>query len=342
MRAAVLSHFGGPEVIRVVDNLPLPRCQPHEVLVRVAAAAVNPLDCRIRGGYGRALFEPLLPMVLGRDVSGEVVAAGSGARAFPVGTHVFGALSPVAVNGTHAEYVAVPEAHVAKKPNCLTHEEASAIPFAALTAWRALFATGELKEGERVLIMGGGSAVGTAAAQLALAKGCHVAATCGPRSRARLASLGVDQVADYTASGRDGSVGAVARSEGWAPFDVALDTVGSRKSERGAMGLLRKGVGRYVTLHGQLAGLMGEQGIVAGRVLYSRMRLLCSQRSTRLSTRLHVRDVTVCPQGMHHSAFMADSCIWQPKKYMCQMCTIFYLHPPAYSTRPLTVLQYVL
>lgn len=263
MRAAVLSHFGGPEVIRVMDNLPLPRCSPHEVLVKVRAAAVNPLDCRIREGYGRAVYQPMLPLVLGRDVSGEVVAAGSSARAFPLGTAVFGALSPVAPSGTHAEYVAVAEAHLSKKPSCLTHEEASAIPFAALTAWRALFASGELRPGERVLIMGGGSSVGTAAAQLALAKGCQVAATCGPRSRARLASLGVTQLADYTA-GKAGAVGRVARDEGWAPFDVALDTVGTGQSERGAIGLLRKGTGRYVTLHGQLAELVGERGVLAG------------------------------------------------------------------------------
>ena len=113
--------------------------------------------------------------------------------------------------------------------------------------------------------MGGGSSVGTAAAQLALARGCQVAATCGPRSRARLGSLGVTQLADYTA-GAEGAVGAVARREGWAPFDVALDTVGTRASERGAVGLLRKGLGRYVTLHGQLAGLVGERGIIAGKV----------------------------------------------------------------------------
>ena len=249
----------------MADNLPVPSCAPHEVLVRVHAAAVNPLDCRIREGYGAPVYRGMLPLVLGRDVSGEVVATGSSARAFPVGAQVFGALSPVSPNGTHAEYVAVSEAHLARKPECLTHEEASAIPFAALTAWRALFASGgeELRAGERVLIMGGGSSVGTAAAQLALAKGCQVAATCGPRSHARLAALGVTQLADYTA-GKAGALSRVARDEGWAPFDVALDTVGSRQSERSAIGLLRKGVGRYVTLHGQLAGLVGERGIVAG------------------------------------------------------------------------------
>ena len=245
----------------MADNLPS-FVRPHEVLVpfcrcRQSAGLSDP------PGYGRLSWQ--LPLVLGRDER-RGVATGSSARAFPVGAHVFGALSPVSPNGTHAEYVAVSEAHLARKPECLTHEEASAIPFAALTAWRALFASGgeELRAGERVLIMGGGSSVGTAAAQLALAKGCQVAATCGPRSHARLAALGVTQLADYTAGkGKAGALSRVARDEGWAPFDVALDTVGSRQSERSAIGLLRKGVGRYVTLHGQLAGLVGERGIVA-------------------------------------------------------------------------------
>lgn len=265
MRAAVLSRFGGPEVIEVVREFPVPVVKPHEVLVKVRAASVNPLDCRVRAGYGAAAYRPHLPMILGRDVSGEVVAAGASAgRMFPLGTSVFGALSPVDTSrGTHAEYVAMPEAHLALKPKCLTHAEAAGIPFAALTAWRGLFGAGQLVSGERVLIMGGGSAVGTAAAQLATARGCHVAATCGPRSRARLSSLGVTQLADYTA-GRDGAVSAVAEREGWAPFDVALDTVGSQKSERGAIGLLRRGVGRYVTLHGLMAGLVGEKGFVEG------------------------------------------------------------------------------
>ena len=167
MRAAVLRSFGGPEALRVASDVPVPSCGPREVLVRVAAASVNPLDCRVRAGYGRALYEPMLPLVLGRDVSGEVVARGDAARAFPLGAAVFGALSPVAPRGTHAEYVAVPEAHLARVPPGWSHIDAAAVPFAALTAWRALFTTANLRPGERLLVLGAGGAVGAAATHLA-------------------------------------------------------------------------------------------------------------------------------------------------------------------------------
>ena len=115
MRAAVARAFGGPEVVRVAKDVPVPRLAPDEVLVRVAAASVSPLDARVRAGYARALYAPMLPLILGRDVSGEVVARGDSARSFPLGAQVFGALSPLAPRGAHAEFVAVREAHLARE-----------------------------------------------------------------------------------------------------------------------------------------------------------------------------------------------------------------------------------
>ena len=190
MRAALLRSFGGPDVLQVVRDAPTPRCGPNDVLVRVAAAAVNPLDARVRAGYGAALFRPTLPLVLGRDVSGEVVARGANARAFPLGASVFGALSPVTPRGSHAEYVAVNEAHLAGKPPNLSHAEAAALPFATLTAHRALFATASLAAGEKVLILGAGGSVGFAAAQLAAARGCDVYAACAAVDVERLLASG--------------------------------------------------------------------------------------------------------------------------------------------------------
>jgi len=187
MRAAVVRAFGGPEVVRVAKDVPVPRLAPDEVLVRVAAASVSPLDARVRAGYARALYAPMLPLILGRDVSGEVVARGDSARSFPLGAQVFGALSPLAPRGAHAEFVAVREAHLAPKPRAWTHAQAAAVPFAALTAWRALFADADLRPGERLLVHGLGSTVGGLAAQLAYARGAAaVAGSVGARSRARV------------------------------------------------------------------------------------------------------------------------------------------------------------
>lgn len=274
MRAAVVRAFGGPEVVRLATDVPVPRLAPDEVLVRVAAASVSPLDARVRAGYARALYAPMLPLILGRDVSGEVVARGDNARSFPLGAQVFGALSPVAPRGAHAEFVAVREAHLAPKPRAWTHAQAAAVPFAALTAWRALFTDADLKKGERLLVHGLGSTVGGLAAQLARARGAAaVAGSVGARSRARVAeSFGIRDHHMWTyddANAHDPvlkSLATAAEHFAWDPFDVALDLVGDRKSERTLARLLRRGRGRLVTAHGDLARLVGERGVARGAV----------------------------------------------------------------------------
>ncbi|CAL1373350.1 unnamed protein product [Linum trigynum] len=129
------------------DNVDVPPLKPNEVLVRVRAASINPLDTRMRAGYGHSVFEPLLHLVLGRDVSGEVAAVGTSVHSLSVGQEVFGALHPTAVRGTYTDYAVLSEEELAAKPASITHVEASAIPFAALTAWRALMSTARIAEG---------------------------------------------------------------------------------------------------------------------------------------------------------------------------------------------------
>ena len=273
MRAAVVRAFGGPEVVRVARDVPVPRLAPDEILVRVAAASMSPLDTRVRAGYARALYAPMLPLILGRDVSGEVVARGDNARSFQLGAQVFGALSPVAPRGAHAEFVAVREAHVAPKPMAWTHAQAAAVPFAALTAWRALFTDADLRPGERLLVHGLGSTVGGLAAQLARARGAAaVAGSVGARSRRRVAeTAGIPNEHLWTRDDADAhdvplrSLAAAAAHFRWEPFDVALDLVGD--GEKRMARLLRRGRGRLVTAHGDLARLVGERGAVRGAAL---------------------------------------------------------------------------
>ena len=284
MRAAVVRAFGGPEVVRVAKDVPVPRLAPDEILVRVAAASVSPLDARVRAGYARALYAPMLPLILGRDVSGEVVARGADARSFQLGAQVFGALSPVAPRGAHAEFVAVREAHVAPKPSAWTHAQAAAVPFAALTAWRALFTDAGLKENERLLVHGLGSTVGGFAAQLARARGAATAGSVGARSRRRVAETATiadenlwtyDENSNSNSNANDRknarddvplrSLAAASAHHRWEPFDVALDLVGD--GEKRLARLLRRGRGRLVTAHGDLARLVGEKGVVRGAAL---------------------------------------------------------------------------
>ncbi|XP_075668099.1 uncharacterized protein LOC142637998 [Castanea sativa] len=254
-RAVVLPRFGGPEVLEVRPNVEVPDLKPNEVLVRARAVSVNPLDTRMRSGYGRSIFEPLLPLILGRDISGEVAALGASVRSLIVGQEVFGALHPTAIRGTYADYAILSEDELAPKPVAVTHVEASAIPFAALTAWRAIKSTARISEGQRLLVIGGGGAVGFAAIQLSVAAGCHVTTTCGSQSIDRLLAAGAEQAVDYTAEDLELAIKG--------NFDAVLDTIGVPETERVGINLLKRG-GHYMTLQGEAASLTDRYGLAVG------------------------------------------------------------------------------
>ncbi|CAM6108383.1 unnamed protein product [Calypogeia fissa] len=253
--AVIVPRFGGPEVMEYQYGVALPDLCPNEVLVRTRAAAVNPLDIRMRAGYGKSLFEPLLPLVLGRDVSGEVAAVGSAVRHLHVGQEVFGALHPTAVRGTYSDYSILAEEQLALKPPSLSHAEAAAIPFAALTAWRALRSSARIKNGQQVLILGGGGAVGLSAIQLAKAAGCEVAVTCGQRSMDRVMEAGAGQAVHYASE----NITEQFKSR----FDVVLDTIGMQETEALGINLLKRG-GHYLTLQGEIVSLADKYGLIAG------------------------------------------------------------------------------
>lgn len=254
-RAVVLPRFGGPEVLELRPNVEVPDLKPNEVLVRTRAVSINPLDTRMRSGYGRSIFGPLLPLILGRDISGEVAAVGASVRGLTVGQEVFGALHPTAVRGTYADYAILSEDELAPKPASVTHVEASAIPFAALTAWRALKGTARIAEGQRLLVVGGGGAVGFSAIQLAVAARCHVTTTCGSQSIDRVLAAGAEQAVDYTAE----DIALTIKGK----FDAVLDTIGGPNTERISISFLKKG-GHYMTLQGEAASLTDRYGMVIG------------------------------------------------------------------------------
>ncbi|KAL1346273.1 hypothetical protein HN51_019964 [Arachis hypogaea] len=254
-RAVLVPSFGGPEVLQLHPNVQVPPLKPNEVLVRSRAVSINPLDTRMRSGYGRSLFEPLLPIILGRDVSGEVAAVGASVRSVSIGQEVFGALHPTAVRGTYTDYAILPEDEITPKPSSLSHVEASAIPFAALTAWRALKSTARITEGQRILVVGGGGAVGFAAIQIAVATGCHVATTCGGQSIERLLAAGAEQAVDYITEDVEVAIKG--------KFDAVLDTIGVPETERMGINFLKQG-GHYMTLQGEAASLADRFGLAVG------------------------------------------------------------------------------
>jgi NADPH:quinone reductase-like Zn-dependent oxidoreductase len=234
MRAVRIATHGGPDVMQV-EAVPRPVAGPGEVLVRVHAAAVNPVDTQIRAepsGFAR------LPYVPGFDVSGVVAEVGAGVTGTRVGESVF-AMLDLNRGGGYAEYVVVKQSELAARPARLSHVEAASLPLVALTAWQALFETAGLEPGQTVLIHAGAGGVGTSAVQLAKWRGARVIATASERNHEFLRSLGADVVIDY----RTQRFEDVARD-----VDVVLDPIGGETQLR-SLGTLRDG-GILVSLVG--------------------------------------------------------------------------------------------
>ena len=186
--------FGGPEVL-TDDAQPLPIPEGDEILVRIEAASINPVDGKIREGKFPKVGDDALPVTLGRDLSGKVESYGSSVRDIAEGDAIFALLGYD--RGAYAQHAIVKPGEWARKPNNLSHVEAAAVPLAALTAWQGMIDQGRLKSGQRVLIHGGAGGVGHLAIQIAKAKGAWVATTCAGEDLDFVRGLGADQAIDY-------------------------------------------------------------------------------------------------------------------------------------------------
>ncbi len=180
-----------------IGQLPDPQIRPDQVLVRVQAASVNLLDSKNRKGEFKLILPYRFPLVLGNDLAGVVIAAGSDVRQFKPGDEVY-ARPPQEAIGSFAERVAVSQDALALKPANLDMEQAASIPLVALTAWQVLVETARLKKGQRVLIHAGSGGVGSIAIQLARHLGAYVATTTSTRNMQWVKALGADVVIDYT------------------------------------------------------------------------------------------------------------------------------------------------
>lgn len=252
MKAVTIRRYGGPEVLELAD-LPPPKPAPDEVVVKVHASNVNPIDWKIREGQLKLFIRAPFPITLGVDLAGEIVEIGAAVQDLAVGDPVF-AMMPRDI-GAQAALVAVRAAHVARKPKNMTMVEAASVPAAALTALQSLRDLGRLKPGQRVLINGASGGVGLFAVQLAKVLGAHVTAVARAASFALITSLGADRVIDYTET--DFTTEA-------ATYHVVFDCVGTR-TPRQCKRVLVPG-GAYISTAGQ-PGLFLRQ---FANVLFSR------------------------------------------------------------------------
>ncbi len=195
MKAFVINKYGKDEQLHLTD-IPEPSLGEDEVLVEIHAAGLNQLDSKIKSGAFKLILSYKLPLILGHDLAGVVVKVGSQVSRFKVGDEVYARPADYHI-GTFAEYLAVNEKDLARKPKNLTMDEAGSLPLVALTAWQALVESGKLKQGQKVFIQAGSGGVGIIAIQLAKYLGATVATTAGAGSFELLKQLGADVLIDY-------------------------------------------------------------------------------------------------------------------------------------------------
>src|SRR6266478_7219742 len=228
MKAIRIHQYGGPEVLAQVE-MQRPTPGQDEVLIKVHAAAVNPVDWKMRAGHMKEVFPLTFPSTLGWDVSGTVEEAGDNVTQFKRGDEVYALVK----GGGYAEYVVAKATVVAKKPRTLDHVHAAAVPVAGLTAFQALFEVAQLRAGQKVLIHAAAGGVGNFAVQFAKAKGAYVIGTASSKNQAFLGELGVDKAVDYKKTRFEDVVH---------DADVVLDTIGGDTQERSFKALKKGGI----------------------------------------------------------------------------------------------------
>jgi NADPH:quinone reductase-like Zn-dependent oxidoreductase len=250
MKAIAINEFGGRDTLQLM-NLPVPEIKPGEILVRVKAAGINPVDWKIREGYIKDLFPYEFPIILGWDAAGIVEQAGPAVTRFRQGDEIFAyCRKPMVQGGAYAEYIVLEEEHAAIKPKNISFEEAASIPLAALTAYQSLFDAAKINPGETVLIHAAAGGVGGFGVQLAKDHGAVVWGTASGRNEEYVQDLGATQVVDYNHVDFRNSV----RSEYPDGVDVVFDCVGGEVLEKSA-DIVNKG-GRLISIVDDPTGLV--------------------------------------------------------------------------------------
>jgi NADPH:quinone reductase-like Zn-dependent oxidoreductase len=234
MKAIRIHHFGSPDVLEL-DEIEIPQPAEDEVLIKVYASAVNPVDQKIVAGQAQEKFPSKLPLTIGWDVSGVIEQAGNKVRNFSIGDEVYGRPFPT-TNGAFAEYLVIKANQITLKPKSLDHLNAAAVPLAGLTAWLGLFKFGHLQKDQRVLIHAASGGVGSFAVQFAKWKGAYVIGTGSGQNLSFIKQLGADEAIDYKTQRFEESIEAV---------DLVFDLIGKDTQQR-SLQIIKPG-GRLIT-----------------------------------------------------------------------------------------------
>ena len=229
MKAVTIHDYGGPDQL-VYEDVPIPSFGPEEILVRVQATSINPVDWKTREGYAKERRKVDFPFILGWDVAGAVEDTGTLVSRFKKGDLVF-ALADIARNGAEAEYVVTKTDAAARAPSNIPLEQAAAVPLTSLTAWMMLFDKAHLKADQKILIHAASGGVGSFAVQLAKIAGAYVAGTTSEANIDFVRSLGADGVINYKEEDFSSKL---------KDYDVVLDTIGG-ETQKKSFNILKKG-----------------------------------------------------------------------------------------------------
>jgi NADPH:quinone reductase-like Zn-dependent oxidoreductase len=272
MKAFVVEKYG-PSGLRAAE-VPDPAIGPRDVLVRVRAASINPLDRMVRNGELKLFLKYKTPFVLGHDVAGVVTRVGADVRDYKVGDEVYSRPRDLRI-GAFAEYIAIDHADIALKPKSLTMEEAAAVPLVALAAWQALVDLARVKPGQKVLVHAGAGGLGSTVIQLARHLGATVATTAHGSDEEKLRTLGADEVIDYTKSDFAALLSG---------YDVVLDSLGGENLAK-SLTVLKPG-GLAISAVGPPDAAFAEQ---VGRPLLKPVMALVSRKVRARARKLGVR-----------------------------------------------------
>ena len=272
MKAFVVEKYGksGLRAAQVPD----PTVGPRDVLVRVSAASINPLDKMVRNGEFKLLLKYKTPFVLGHDVAGVVTRVGADVRDYKVGDEVYSRPRDLRI-GAFAEYIAIDHADIALKPNSLTMEESAAVPLVALAAWQALADVARVKPGQKVLVHAGAGGLGSTVIQLAKHLGAYVATTAHGNDEEKVRDLGANEVIDYTKADF---------AELLSGYDVVLDSLGGDNLAK-SLTVLKPG-GLAISVVGPPDAAFAEQ---VGRPLLKPVMALMSRKVRARARKLGVR-----------------------------------------------------